>query len=565
MGLRKVACLGWLSLLMVPASLGACGSGSSGPATMNNGAGGGSSGSPTATAGIASASGGDAPTGQCAAESLASARIWRLTDVQFVNVVKTVFGVQLPAEVTEADAKSSDYTNFSENNTVTAKTLTAYQTAARDAARQAVTSHFAKFMPCTTEVCAEQFVRNRVARAFGRRLDADEVSGYVGLFREGAKESPQAGLRMMIEAALQSPSFLYRTELGKPVEGGPSGTVTLTPHEIATSLSFTFMNSVPDETLWNKADNGSLADPAILSAEVERLLELPETKANLAQLAGYWLGIERIKNTNKDQALFGDFTPQVQHDLYTSGQLFVQDVLANGTVSDLLTSHKMFLNENLAKTYGIPGVTGSDMRAVDVTLPERGYGILTQPGVLAAYSRPNKGDPIHRGLFIYYALACGSQLPPPPGDAADVQSSFPANATEREYTQFRAANARCNACHRMFDPLGLASERYDTMGRYHETDTKGPIDQTSMLADLGGGLSGAIDGISGVVSKLVDGRRVSDCAASNLAVFALGREFKGNSSCALQTIKDKLAATGHFKDFYRALATSPAFVTRDVK
>ncbi len=469
-----------LSLLLVPAVLGACSSQPDSAAPPpDNSATGGSNGS----AGSAASAGAGASE-VCATQSLASARIWRLTDVQFVNVVRQVFGVELPPEVTEADARSSDYTNFSENNTVTAKTLTAYQSAARDAARQAVTSHFPKFMPCATDACAEQFVRNRIARAFGRRLDADEVAGYLTVYREGAKESAQAGLRMMIEAALQSPFLLYRTEFGARVEGGPTGTVTLTPYEIASSLAFTFTNSVPDETLWSKADNGSLAQPAVLAAEVERLLELPETKAQLAQLAGYWLGIERIKNTNKDQALFPEFTPQLQTDLYKSGQLFVQDVLANGTVKDLLVSHKMFLNESLATTFGIPGVTGTELKAVDVTLPERGFGILTQPGVLAAYSRPNKGDPIHRGLFIYYALACGSDLPPPPGDAADVQASFPSNATEREYTQFRAANARCNACHKLFDPLGLASERYDTMGRYRETDAQGPIDQKSFLADL---------------------------------------------------------------------------------
>jgi hypothetical protein len=369
----------------------------------------------------------------------------------------------------------------------------------------------------------------------------------------------------MIEAALQSPSFIYRTELGAPKAGGPTGQVALTPHEIATMVAMSLTNSVPDDSLWQKADTGALADPAVLSAEVDRLLDLPETKANLSQLASFWLGVEKLRRAEKDGTKFPEFTPELKATMYKSAQLFVQDILATGTVTDLVTSKKMYVNDAMAMVFGIPGVTGADLKAVDVTLPERSNGILTQPGVLAGYARPTRGDPIHRGLFSFYALACGGSIPAPPASALEVAKTFPPDATERELSGLRANNPICNACHSRFDPLGLITERYDPIGRYHETDATGPINQSSTLVSLGPDMDGPVDGIPSFVSKLVQGRRLADCAAQNLAVFTLGRDVRSDTSCAFQGVKDALAQSGKFRDFYKALVTSPAFILRDVQ
>jgi hypothetical protein len=563
MGLRIAACMGWLGIVVAPLLVGACTAEVDGKNPM------GGTGATSSTGGSGSSGAGN-QTGTCTENAaLANARIWRLTDVQYGNAVRQVFGVVLPAEITELDTGTGEFTNLSELTLVNNNAVAAYQSAAKDVARQAVTSHFDKFLGCgASDACVEQFIRNRVARAFGRRLDGSEVTGYLDLFHKGLVESPQVGLRLMIEAALQSPSFIYRTELGSPTQGGPAAgaQVTLTPHEIATSLSFSLTNSVPDETLWQKADSGALADPAVLASEVERLLDSPETRANLSQLAGYWLGIERLKRTEKDTTKFPEFTAELKADMYESAQLFVQDLLAIGSVSDLVTSKRMFLNETMATAFGIPGVTGADMRPVEVSLPERSFGILSQPGVLAAYSRPTRGDPIHRGLFVFYGLVCGGQVPAPPPGALEIAKTFPPDATERELAGLRAANATCKACHARFDPLGLATERFDTMGRYHETDAEGPIDQSAILANIGPDLEGPIDGVGPLATMLTQGRRLSDCAATNLALFTLGRDdVKSDTSCALLSVKDELARTGKFRDFYKALATSPAFIKRGVK
>jgi hypothetical protein len=519
--------------------------------------------------GAGGAVGGPSTGGPCSpGASLGPSRVWRITDEQYVNAVAQVFGVRVPPEVTAPDTQPADYTNLSEVVTVDARAATAYEAAARTAAGAAVATNLAVFLPCGTaspaDTCVESFIRNRVARAFRRPLTDTEVQDLMGIYHAGLMDNPATGIRLIIEATLQAPSFLYRTELGAPVAGGPTAKVALTAHELATAVSFALLDSVPDDGLWQKAQDGTLLTPSVLSAEIARLLVLPAVQANLSHKAGFWLGVERMHQTEKETTLFPEFTEALKQNLYDSAQLFIRDIFTHGGVSDLLSSRRMYVNDALAKVYGIPGPVGKDLVPMDVQLDERSAGILTQPAILAAFSRPTRGDPIHRGLFIYNSLICGSTIPAPPANALAVAATFPANATERQLADLRAKDAGgCGACHGMFDPLGLSTERYDPIGRYKASDAMGPIDSSATLARLGPGLDGPISGLPDLVSKLKTGRRVSDCAASNLAVFVLGRSVTGDNSCALQAIKDSFATSGAFIDYYHAMLTSPGFMTRD--
>ena len=198
--------------------------------------------------------------------SLAPARVWRLTDAQYVNVVAQVFGVRVPSEVTAADAAPPDFSNFSEapELTVQASTVTAYQKAAHAAATTAVAANLPMFLPCgkaPSDACVQGFIRNRVARAFGRLVTDSEVQDLLAMYHAGLAESVAAGVRMIIEATLQSPSFLYRTELGPQAAGGPTAKVKLTPFELASAVSFALLDSVPDDELWGHAVDGTLTTP----------------------------------------------------------------------------------------------------------------------------------------------------------------------------------------------------------------------------------------------------------------------------------------------------------------
>jgi hypothetical protein len=520
--------------------------------------------------GASSVPGGGASAVCDSTASLAPARIWRLTDNEYISVVQSVFGVTVPPGITTAVVKTADYTNLAEGTQVDLAIAQGYQTAAHAAAQQAVNSHINTFLSCgvqaPSDACVEQFIRNRVARAFGRPVTDEEVQDLMTVYKTSGVDGPTVGVRLIIEAVLQSSSFLYRTELGTVATGGPTTKTTLTPFETATALSFALLDSAPDDTLWKAAEDGSLATPSVLAAQVDRMLALPAVQANLSQKAGYWLGIEKLRTVEKSPTAYPDFTSQLQTDLYNSGELFVQNLMAGGSVKDLLTSRRMYVNESIAKLYGISGVTGTSLVPVDVTLPERSNGILTQPAVLAASdAHPDTGDVVHRGLFIYYSLVCGTTIGSPPADATSKDAALPMDSTDRERSTYRTTTAECKPCHSLFDPFGLATERYDPIGRYTPTDATGaPIDASATVAaSLGTDIGGPIADLADLATRLQSGRRVVDCAASNLAAVALGRTVTQDTSCALQNVRDKFASTGSFSDFYRALLTSPGFITRD--
>ncbi len=435
-----------------------------------------------------------------------------------------------------------------------------------------MTANLSVFLPCGTaapsDTCVERFIRNRVARAFGRPLADGEVQDLLGIYHVGLMtESASAGIRLIIEATLQSPSFIYRTELGAGAAGNTKK-VTLSAHELATAVSFALLDSVPDDQLWAKAESNALLQPAVLAAEVDRLLGLPVVQANLGAKAGYWLGVEKLRSiVPKDATLFPEFTDSVKNDLYKGAQMFVTDVIAHGKVNDLLTSTKVYANANVAKVYNLAGANGTDLAPVDVGSGDRSGGIITQPAIMAAWAHPNRGDVIHRGLFIYNALVCGLTIGTPPDNAASVASTFPKDAPERETAHLRSVAAEgCGACHGMFDPLGLTTEQYDPIGRFTPKDSKGqPIDASTTLVRLGPDLDGPVGGLSDLITKLKGGHRVSDCAVKNLSKPILGRDDLGDdNSCDLAKVKDKLGTSGSFTDYFRAVLTAPGFLTRDV-
>lgn len=506
--------------------------------------------------------------GPCNANSsLAPARLWRLTDDQFVNVVRDVFGTEINPEVSGARAGTVSL-NLAEVAVVNGTTAANYMTAAGAAATKMVGT-LPTLLPCKSATpdlaCVEQFLKTKVARAYRRPLAAQEVTDLMALYQLGLPDGPTVGIRLILEAVLQSPYFIWRTEIGSAAAPAVGTKVTLTPFELASALSFFFLESVPDDGLWAKASDGTLTQPAVLAAEVDRLLALPAVRATLAKKAGLWVGLGKLRGADKDATLFPKFTPALKETLIAAEEQFLGQMLWSGKLSDLLTSKRIYLNQELASLYGISGVTGTSLTPVDVANPERAAGILSHPAVLASHSGPSKGDIVHRGLFVYDNIVCGSKVPPPPPTVAAAIEMLPKNATDRELARLRAQNAACSGCHALFDPFGLIQERYDAIGRYRERDAAGAlIDQSASVSGLGAGVDGTINGLPELASRLQSQRRVSDCAVASLATMALGREARGDTTCALRTVQDMFAASGSFADMFKALATSPGFATRDV-
>jgi Protein of unknown function (DUF1592)/Protein of unknown function (DUF1588)/Protein of unknown function (DUF1595)/Protein of unknown function (DUF1585) len=553
---------GLLSSLACTAEIGGPGSPSA--------TGGAASTTPGGAAGSATTTGG-APATTCdKAVGLAPPRLWRLNDRQYANVVHDVFGasIAVPTDVSAATvAGAEDATGATSLKIDDVTTTQNYRRSAQATAASAV-ADLGTLLPCATPdaTCVETFIRSKVARAFRRPLTDEQVKDMLAIYQLGALDTPASGVSALLEYVLQAPAFLWRTELaGIDPTVTPAAPQPLGAFELAAALSFLFIDSTPDDALWAKATDGTLTQPAILAAEVDRLLALPAVKANIASKVGSWLSVRKTQVTVKDPKVFPEFTPTVMNGLTQSVQLFLRDVVESGSLLDLVTSRKLYLNQELAALYGITGVSGSALVPFTATDPQWAGGILTQPALLAANARADKGDPIHRGLFIYGSMVCGATLPPPPANAVALDGSLPADATERARAHFRESRPDCTSCHGRFDPLGLLTERYDPLGRYTPTDKSGqPIDQTSTI-QLGNNLDGPADGLPDLITRLKSSRQFADCASGKLAAISLGRPLDADNSCALRQVQDSFAADESFIGLFKSIATSPAFAVRDAK
>ncbi|HVZ73407.1 MAG TPA: DUF1592 domain-containing protein [Polyangia bacterium] len=508
--------------------------------------------------------------------SLAPARLSVISDRQYRNVVRDVFGVTFPAnvDVTAPPSASGAY-SFNESAQIDATTVQAYLRAADQVATLLAASPTST-SPCAAgavnATCVEAFLRAKLPRAWRRPVTDDEISGLLAIFNGASTDGPARQLQLTIEAALIHPAFLYRSELG--AGGVTSGKVQLTPYELASAVGFALLDSAPDASLWAKAADGSLARSDVLAGEVTRLMALPDVRANLMKKVSYYLDFEALPFTQKDATQYPSFA-SLQAPLYASAQKFLNDVMWSGRFSDLFTSRKLYANDAIAAAYGLPSVTGADLQPITTTGDAYAGGVLTQPALLAASDKNAAGDDvIHRGLWVYYNLLCAPVLPPPPANAGTVAATIKGSTREQAITR----DATCGSiCHGRFDPFGLVTLDYDGIGRYRTADPTStppgaPIDASATVlagvltdgAPMSMPTSTPVSGVADVAALFAKGRQVSDCAATSLATYTLDHAVDAEGSCDLQAIKDRFAQSGSFTDLFLSIVTSPAFQTRDL-
>jgi len=528
--------------------------------------------------------------------AFAKGRLWLLTDLEYVNSVRDVLGVTLAgtdAQISSTGDTTGEFTNLSEGGAVFSDSVAAnYQTAALNVAKQAtLVAKMTSLVGATATVPATDaqlntFISTKVSRLWRRPVSGTSPEGMAlkTLYNSGTAAEdggPANAFSVLLQAVLQAPSFLFRTELGNnPTPAAAS--FQLTPYELASALSMMFLESAPDDAMWAKAADGTLSDPTVLNTEVDRLMGQQVAKDNMALKLGYWLWTERVPARDKDPALFDTYTTAVRQSVYQSGQAFVKDLLANGTLADLFTSNKMWVNKDITTVYGIPGGAGATMTPTTTTLPERSSGLLTQPAFIAGvHKREALTDPIHMGLFIYEELLCdgdaGGPIPAPPADAFEKAAMM--MGTEREIAGQRAMNT-CVACHGRFDPFGLTYQTYDAIGRFSTTQqvvkkpdgtftraTLPSIDTSSIIPEsVGKDVAGAVANVQELAQRLNSvgpNKRVAFCAGKKLATFAMGTDPSVINSCSLRDVNERFYKSGSFLDFYRGLATSSGFATRN--
>jgi hypothetical protein len=575
--------LALLSVLAMVACVGTVGNGGPNQAVSSGSAAGSTSASSTggsAGGGFNGSSGGASSVTSATCTqggSFAPARLTLISDDEYRNIVQDVFGVTFPATTTVSTV-TSDTGSYAYDESATLQTTTV-----QDYLRAAdtVASLLTSMPPCTTgavnATCMETYLRNTLPMAWRRPVTDSEIAGLMAVFN-GSTSGQARQIQLTIEAALIHPAFLFRSEIGTDAATA-TGNVQLTPYELASAISFTLLNSVPDAELLAKAQDGSITQPSVLAAEVSRLTALPAVQANLMKLVSYYLDFEKLPFTVKDATAYPEFA-SLQPTLYQSAEMFLSNIIWTGHFSDLFTTKTIYANQAMAAAYGLPPVSGTQLQAVTPTSDMYGAGVLTQPALLAASNTEAAGDDvIHRGLWIYYNLLCAPTLPPPPANAGSVAMALTGEST-RQQASYRdgvepgVSGSGCGAgCHGRFDPFGLITMSYDGIGRYRTTDPSttppgGPIDDTATV--LPGVLAGTtiptmVSGADEVAQLLMQGRQVSDCAADTLATYMLEHSPDVEGSCGLQAVKDSFQASGSFSQLFASILTSPAFATRDIQ
>src|SRR5262245_15909116 len=332
--------------------------------------------------------------------------------------------------------------------------------------------------PQDEEACATRIITTLGRRAYRRPINKDEIPGLLTPYKTARNESSyELGILIALQRILVSPNFLFRMEVDPPRVASGSA-YRISDIELASRLSFFLWSSIPDEELLTTAERGKLREPAVLAQQVKRMLADVRANTLISNFVSQWLYLRNIDTVLPDPAAFPDFDENLRVALAKETDLFFQSMLhEDRSILDLLRADYTFLNERLARHYGISGITGSEFQRVTLTNEER-KGLLGQGSVLTVTSYPNRTSPTLRGKWLLENLL-GSPPPPPPPNVPSLKEDQDVNKlTMRQRMQQHQANPVCASCHSRMDPLGFALENFDGLGRWRAS-----IDSSGVLPD----------------------------------------------------------------------------------
>lgn len=371
------------------------------------------------------------------------------------------------------------------------------------------------------EACARKIISALARRAFRRPITEEDLPILLDLYREGRDLGGfETGIRMAVQKILVSPEFLFRMEFDPPgVE--PGSAYPISDLELASRLSFFLWSSLPDEELLAIAERGQLREPAKLDQQVQRMLADSRSKALVKNFAGQWLFLRNMARVLPDPAAFPSFDENLREALQKETELLIESMLREDrSIVDLLDSDYTFMNERLARHYGIKGIYGTEFRRVGVS-DERRRGLLGHGSILTVTSYPNRTAPTIRGKWVMEQLL-GTPPPPPPPDVPSLKEDQDSRVlTMRERMELHRANPSCAVCHKVMDPLGFALENYDGVGRWRDSSggAKSPIDASGVLPD-----GTRFDGPAGLREVLLSKQHLFvETFTERLLTYALGR------------------------------------------
>jgi len=368
--------------------------------------------------------------------------------------------------------------------------------------------------------CATEILANLARQAYRRPVTDSDMGTLLDFYEMGRSEGGfEDGIQFALERMLVSPSFLFRVE-SDPLEQEPGSAYYLSDLELASRLSFFLWSSIPDDELLGIAERGELRDPDVLAAQVTRMLADDRSESLVTNFATQWLYLRNVDAVTPDVNLFPDFDDNLRRAMRKETELFFTSQLREDRpVSDLLTADYTFLNERLAKHYGVPGIYGSHFRRVKLDDPNRG-GILGHGSILTVTSYATRTSPVKRGKWVLENIM-GSPPPPPPGGVPPLpeQSEMTEAMTIRQMFEKHREDPACASCHVKMDPIGFALENFDAIGKWR-TKTKDNLflDSTGVMPD-GTHIAGSAD-LRKVLSS-DEGFRLT--AIQKLLIYALGR------------------------------------------
>jgi hypothetical protein len=501
----------------------------------------------------------------------------RLTHAQWENSVRDLLRMEALPNLSgsfEPDTRISFFDNNSRALRVSSDLWGDYQAAAESLAEAVTTDSaaLARLLPTDLPTEATERVRAVVRdlgrRAYRRTFSDEEIDAHVALFGQGATHFPDmdafdGGVRVLIEALLQSPHFVYRVEVG---QGQNGDAVQLGDFEIAARLSYMIWDTTPDDVLLDEAERGALHSAEQVAAQAARLLDDPRGQAMLERFHAQLFNWDLYGDMSKDPSVFPLYYSGVGDDMYEEARRFVEHVVleAEGDLTALLTAPYTFVNADLAAIYGLGGPFDQSFSRASfdgTEQPQRG-GLLTQLGFLASHG--GLTGSIHRGVFINHRVLC-TELPPPPDALPPIPADDGMTMTSRERIEMHTGPGTCGAsCHGTFiNPVGFAFESFDGFGQYRTEEMGLPIDASAIFEFADGPVE--FDGAAEFSNAIAARVQTHDCYTKHWVEYALGRDTAGSDLGLIQDLGDGSLDGLSIKDLIIELVQSEAFRVRNAE
>jgi hypothetical protein len=488
--------------------------------------------------------------------------IRRLNRNEYNNTIRDLLGVHFqPADDFPADDIGYGFDNIGDVLSLPPILLEKYLTAAEKIVANAFKSAdtrqrimIAQPSEKNQTDAARKIIENFTRRAYRRPVTADEVARLVRFVELATAngDSFERGIQLTLQAVLVSPNFLFRIEQDRAPTGS-EGARPIGEFELASRLSYFLWSTMPDEELFKQAQNETLRKN--LEPQVRRMLRDPKSKALVENFAGQWLQLRALKTVAPDPGMFPTFNDALRAAMQKETELFFESIMREDrSILDFLTADYTFVNERLAKHYGIAAVKGEQFQRVRLAGNQRA-GLLTQASILTVTSNPTRTSPVKRGKWIMENIL-GTPPPNPPANVPELSEAKEVveSAPLRKRMEQHRADPNCAVCHQHMDTLGFSFENFNAIGAWRTTDGKFPIDPSGTLPN-GQAFKGAKE-LTSLLKR--DKDLFARCLAEKLLTFALGRGLEYSDKCAV----DQIVATVAKSD-YRFASLATAIVKSD--